>query len=255
MNSALKISNLSKSFGGLKAIENFSLDLVPGAIHGIIGPNGAGKTTLFNLVTGVYRADSGQVWLEEKEITNMSADAIARSGMIRTFQNIRLFANMTVWDNVKMAFHFQERVGFWQTLGHFGDFKNVEKKISQESLEFLERFGLAERCHDSARSLSYGEQRRLEMARALATKAHVLLLDEPAAGLNPKEVEELIELIRKIHMDFSLSILLIEHQMPVIMELCEHVQVLNFGKLITEGGPDLVVQHPEVVSAYLGVSG
>lgn len=252
MTSALKISNLSKSFGGLKAIENFSFDLVPGAIHGIIGPNGAGKTTMFNLVTGVYRADSGQIWLGEKEITQMSADAIARAGMIRTFQNIRLFANMTVWDNVRMAFHFQESVGFWQALGHFGDFKNVEKKISQESLEFLERFGLAGRRDDLAGSLSYGEQRRLEMARALATRARVLLLDEPAAGLNPREVQDLIELIRKIHQDFSLSILLIEHQMPVIMELCEHVHVLNFGKLITEGGPELVVQHPEVVSAYLG---
>lgn len=252
MTSALKISNLSKSFGGLKAIDNFSLDLVQGDIHGVIGPNGAGKTTMFNLVTGVYRADSGQIWLGEKEITKMPADAIARSGMIRTFQNIRLFANMTVWDNVKMSFHFQESVNFWQTLGHFGGFKNTEKKISRDSLEFLARFGLAERRDDLAGSLSYGEQRRLEMARALATRARVLLLDEPAAGLNPKEVEDLIELIRKVHQDFSLSILLIEHQMPVIMELCEHVQVLNFGKLITEGDPDLVVQHPEVISAYLG---
>jgi branched-chain amino acid transport system ATP-binding protein len=250
--SALKISKLSKSFGGLKAIEDFNLDLPVGSIHGVIGPNGAGKTTMFNLVTGVYRADSGQIWLGEKEITYMPADAIARAGMIRTFQNIRLFVNMSVWDNVKMAFHFHENVGFWQTLGHFGDFNNTEKKISRESLEFLERFGLAHRCGDLAGSLSYGEQRRLEMARVLATQARVLLLDEPAAGLNPKEVQDLVELIRKIHRDFSLSILLIEHQMPVIMELCEHVQVLNFGKQITEGGVDLVVQHPEVISAYLG---
>ena len=252
MATALKISNLSKSFGGLKAIENFNLNLVEGAIHGIIGPNGAGKTTMFNLVTGVYRADDGQIWLNGQDITRKTAHAIARAGMIRTFQNIRLFSNMTVWDNVKMAFHLRECVGFWRTLTHGSGFKNAETKISDASLEFLEPFGLATRRHDLAGSLSYGEQRRLEIARALATHAQVLLLDEPAAGLNPKEIEDLITLIRKIHQDFSLSILLIEHQMPVILELCDHVQVLNFGKQITEGKPASVVQHPEVISAYLG---
>ena len=248
----LKIENLSKSFGGLQATDGFSLELGPNDIHGIIGPNGAGKTTVFNLITGIYRPDTGRVSLAGAEVTGLRSDELCRRGISRTFQNIRLFKQMTVWDNILTAFHQRIGYGFWDAVFHLPRFKKRERQICLESLAFLERFGLAERRDELAENLPYGEQRRLEIARALATNPRILLLDEPAAGMNPTEVEGLIGLIRDIHRDFDLSILLIEHHMPVVMKLCGHIQVMDFGRTIAAGDPHTVTGDPLVIKAYLG---
>lgn len=252
MKQVLKAEKLSKSFGGLTATLDFTLELGERAIQGIIGPNGAGKTTVFNLITGVYKPDAGKMWLDEKEITKFSSDAVARAGISRTFQNIRLFDQMTVLDNIKMAMHNRTGYHLWDAILATPRFHSRERQMRQESLEYLSRFGLADRRNELAKNLPYGEQRRLEIARALATQPRVLLLDEPAAGMNPTEVTELIELIHRVHQDFNLSILLIEHQMPVVMELCHFVQVMDFGRTIAAGKPDEVTNNPLVIKAYLG---
>lgn len=248
----LKLENVFKSFGGLTAVSNFSLKLDKAEIQGIIGPNGAGKTTVFNLITGVYQPDKGNIQLDTATISNLPADAIARAGIARTFQNIRLFGEMTVLDNIKMAFHCRTGYRFWDTLIHSSRFRKMEAKIRDESLEYLNCLGLADRYQELAKNLPYGEQRRLEIARALAAEPKVLLLDEPAAGMNPREVENLIGLIKRIHRDFSLSILLIEHQMPVVLELCHFIQVMDFGQTIASGAPQEVTNDPQVIRAYLG---
>jgi len=248
----LKIENLSKSFGGLTATDDFSLELGARDIQGIIGPNGAGKTTVFNLITGIYRPDKGRIRLANDEVAGLPSDVISRRGISRTFQNIRLFNKMTVWDNIVTAFHQRAGYGFWDAVFHLPHFKSRERQMCREALDFLERFGLAHRRHELAENLPYGEQRRLEIARALATGPRILLLDEPAAGMNPTEVEGLIGLIRDIHRDFTLSILLIEHHMPVVMKLCRHVQVMDFGKTIAAGDPHAVTGDPLVIKAYLG---
>jgi branched-chain amino acid transport system ATP-binding protein len=248
----LKIERLSKSFGGLKAVNNFNLELQPRQIQGLIGPNGAGKTTVFNLITGVYQPDAGNITLENREISRLTPDAIARAGIARTFQNIRLFSQMTVLDNVKMAFNYHAGYHFWEPALNTRRFRHREQEILQESLDFLNRFGLANYRRELAGSLPYGEQRRLEIARALATGPKVLLLDEPAAGMNPNEVAGLIELLGKVHRDFPVTILLIEHQMPVVMELCGYIQVIDFGQTIAGGGPDDITNNPLVIKAYLG---
>ncbi|QEM67667.1 ABC transporter ATP-binding protein [Geobacter sp. FeAm09] len=248
----LKIENLSKSFGGLRAVDGFSLDLGAGDIQGIIGPNGAGKTTVFNLITGIYRPDTGRVVLAGDEVSGIPSDEISRRGIARTFQNIRLFGKMSVWDNIVTAFHQRMGYGLWDAVFHLPRFKSREQQVARESLAFLERFGLAERRNELAENLPYGEQRRLEIARALATDPRVLLLDEPAAGMNPTEVDGLIGLIRDIHRDFDLSILLIEHHMPVVLKLCQYVQVMDFGRTIAGGNPHEVTGDPVVIKAYLG---
>lgn len=252
MKHVLKTEKLSKSFGGLTATLDFTLELGERAIQGIIGPNGAGKTTVFNLITGVYKPDAGKMWLSEKNITGLSSDALARAGISRTFQNIRLFDQMSVLDNIKMAMH--NRIGYhlWDALWASPHFRSRERQIREESLAYLNRFGLVDRRNELAKNLPYGEQRRLEIARALATQPRVLLLDEPAAGMNPTEVRQLIDLIHRVHQDFNLSILLIEHQMPVVMELCQYVQVMDFGRTIAAGKPDEVTNDPMVIKAYLG---
>ncbi|MEI6593775.1 MAG: ABC transporter ATP-binding protein [Holophagaceae bacterium] len=249
---ALRISELTKSFGGLTAVAKFSLELGERDLQGIIGPNGAGKTTVFNLITGVYTPDSGQVLLGDKDTTRLASDAIARAGIARTFQNIRLFAQMSVLDNITMALHAHAGYGLLDATFRTATFRREEARLLTESRDHLARFGLLERQHEQAGSLPYGEQRRLEIARALATGPKVLLLDEPAAGMNPREVEELIQLIRQVHQDFPLAILLIEHQLPVVMELCREVQVLDFGQTIASGAPRDVVRNPLVIEAYLG---
>jgi branched-chain amino acid transport system ATP-binding protein len=252
MSTVLKVEQLYKAFGGLAAVSNFNLELRQKQIQGIIGPNGAGKTTVFNLITGVYPSDQGRIRLEQTEITRRPADAISRAGIARTFQNIRLFGQMTVVDNIKMAFHCRTGYCFWEALLRSPRFRDHEAAIDRQSVEFLDRFGLADRRNELARNLPYGEQRRLEIARALATNPKILLLDEPAAGMNPNEVDALIGLIRKVHSDFDLAILLIEHQMPVVMELCEYIQVMDFGQTIADGHPVAVTNNPRVIQAYLG---
>ena len=248
----LRITDLTKSFGGLTAVDGFNLELGDRDLQGIIGPNGAGKTTVFNLITGVYAPDRGQIQLGEHTVSGLPSDAIARAGIARTFQNIRLFAQMTVLDNITMALHARAGYGLWEAAFRTGNFHRQEARLLAESREHLARFGLLERQREQAGSLPYGEQRRLEIARALATGPKVLLLDEPAAGMNPREVEELIQLIQQVHRDFSLAILLIEHQLPVVMELSREVQVLDFGQTIASGAPQEVVRNPLVIEAYLG---
>ncbi len=248
----LRITDLTKCFGGLTAVAGFNLELGDRDLQGIIGPNGAGKTTVFNLITGVYAPDRGQIQLGDHTVSGLPSDAIARAGIARTFQNIRLFAQMTVLDNITMALHARAGYGLWEAAFRTGNFLRQEARLLAESREHLARFGLLDRQREQAGSLPYGEQRRLEIARALATGPKVLLLDEPAAGMNPREVEELIQLIQQVHRDFSLAILLIEHQLPVVMELCREVQVLDFGETIASGAPQEVVRNPLVIEAYLG---
>jgi len=252
MNTVLKVDNITKSFGGLMAVKNFSLELPEREIHGIIGPNGAGKTTVFNLITGVYHPDNGHILLGEKEVSSLPADVISRSGIARTFQNIRLFSQMTVLDNIKVALGHRTNYRLWDVMLGLNRFRRQEKVIAKEAMDYLGFFGLADRHNQVAGSLAYGEQRRLEIARALATDPKVLLLDEPAAGMNPREVESLIQFIRNIYNDFHLAILIIEHQMPVIMDLCTHVEVMDFGQTIATGEPEKVTADPLVIRAYLG---
>jgi branched-chain amino acid transport system ATP-binding protein len=224
----------------------------PDAIVGIIGPNGAGKTTIFNLITGVYTPTTGSVRLAEREIVGLKPFKITQLGIARTFQNIRLFSNLSVLDNLKVAFNYRTGYGLLDTVLRLPRFEGREKEITARSLQLLSRFGLADKHAMLAKNLPYGEQRRLEIARALATDPQILLLDEPAAGMNPREVEELVGLIRWIRENFDVTILLIEHQMRLVMQLCEHIQVVDFGETIAAGGPTEIVNNPKVIEAYLG---
>jgi len=248
----LVVDNLCKSFGGLAALTDFSLSISTGQLHGLIGPNGAGKTTCFNLLTGVYAPDAGQILLNNKRLTGRRPSAITAAGVARTFQNVRLFKQLSVLDNVRIGCHLRARHSLLGALlrspGHARD----EKNILDESMRLLSRFGLADRAHQVASSLAYGDQRRLEIARALALEPQVLLLDEPAAGMNPSEKNQLSEFIREIRSQFNLTIILIEHHVPLVMGLCDRIAVLNFGKLIALGDPAQVRTDPAVIEAYLG---
>ncbi len=243
---------ISKSFGGLKAVDNFSMELNTGEIVGLIGPNGAGKTTVFNLITGMDIPDSGSFYFQRDFITGRPPHVISELGIARTFQNIRLLDYLTVIDNIKIAYHKHISYNFLQAAFKTPKFFSVEKEITEKSMGFLALFGIEDSAYASASSLPYGKRRKLEMARALATEASLLLLDEPAAGLNPRETAELTELIRKIRDDFHISILLIEHDMSLVMNLCERVIVLNFGEIIAHGTPQEVQNNPDVIEAYLG---
>ena len=236
----------------MKAIQDFSLAADAGQIHGIIGPNGAGKTTIFNVISGVYPADQGSVTLNGQDITKIEQYKITRLGMGRTFQNIRLFTDMSVLDNVKVGLHNEIKCSFLSSTLHLPGYYKAEKKANEKAMELLEFMGLSEFADHKAGSLPYGSQRRLEIVRALATNPSVILLDEPAAGMNPSETTELMHQIRRIRDTFHVAIFLIEHDMNLVMNVCEAIAVVNYGRIIAKGTPEEIRTNPAVIEAYLG---
>lgn len=248
----LKTNKLSIMFGGLRAVSNLNLEIKKGQLVGLIGPNGAGKTTVFNLITGVYQPTEGEVLFDGEDTKGLKPFQVTQRGMARTFQNIRLFANLTVLDNVKIAYHFHVKYGVLESIFRVGRYFSEEADLDEKAIKLLDIFGLADKKDELAKNLPYGEQRRLEIARALATKPKLLLLDEPAAGMNPQETHELMELIRWIRDQFELTILLIEHDMSLVMGVCEHIYVLEYGAMIASGTPEEIKHNPRVIEAYLG---
>ncbi len=248
----LACEGVSRHFGGLCALNQIDLHLEPGELVGLIGPNGAGKTTAFNVITGVFPPTSGRVLLEGRDLTGWPSYRVTQMGIARTFQNIRLFAGMTVLDNVLTAMHPRAGYSLLDAFVRSPRFRRREAVLHQEAMSLLAAVGLQDLCHRPAGSLPYGAQRRLEIVRALATRPRLLLLDEPAAGMNPTEVADLTAFIRGIRRDFNLTILLIEHQMDLVMNLCERLVVLDFGEIIAKGTPDSIRENPRVLTAYLG---
>ena len=248
----LEVKNLSISFGGLKAVDNFQISIEKGQLYGLIGPNGAGKTTIFNLLTGVYKPDAGSIELAGVNITGRKTTEINQAGIARTFQNIRLFKDLSVLDNVKAGLHNHYRYSTTAGIFRFPNYFKVEKQMDERAMELLKVFGLDEECDYKASNLPYGKQRKLEIARALATEPKLLLLDEPAAGMNPNETAELMDTIRFVRDNFDMTILLIEHDMKLVSGICEKLTVLNFGQVLREGSTSQVLHDPEVVKAYLG---
>ena len=248
----LEVKNIGISFGGLKAVDNFSLTLEENELSGLIGPNGAGKTTIFNLLTGVYRPDKGSIRLDGKELTGKSIIEINQAGIARTFQNIRLFSNLSVLDNVKAGLHNHYPYTTLEGILRLPRFRAQEKEMNRRATELLEVFHLEQFADTRAKNLPYGSQRKLEIARALATEPKLLLLDEPAAGMNPNETAELMETIQLVQKRFRMTILLIEHDMKLVSGICERLTVLNFGKVLKQGETQGVLHDPEVVKAYLG---
>jgi branched-chain amino acid transport system ATP-binding protein len=251
MKTILECKNLCKSFGGLKAVDQVNFKVNEGEIVGIIGPNGAGKTTFFNVCTGVYAPTSGEVWFEGKNISTCEPDQIAGLGMARTFQNIKLFRDMSTLENVKLGFHIQLKTTLIDSIFHTKRYRREETFAAEKGMEMLRRVGIEEYAQMNAGNLPYGIQRKLEIARALALGPKILLLDEPAAGMNPSETMELLQLIRDLNSE-GLTIVVIEHDMKFVMSLCQKVLVINFGQKICEGTPEQVTSNEEVKKAYLG---
>ena len=248
----LEVKNIGISFGGLKAVDNFSLTIEKGQLYGLIGPNGAGKTTIFNLLTGVYKADHGAIFLDGKELTGKSTIEINQAGIARTFQNIRLFKDLSVLDNVKAGLHNHHPYSTIEGIFRLPRYYKVEKEMNARAMELLKVFDLDKECDYKASNLPYGKQRKLEIARALATDPKLLLLDEPAAGMNPNETAELMKTIRFVRDHFDMTVLLIEHDMKLVSGICERLTVLNFGHMLAEGPTSEVLSNPEVIKAYLG---
>ena len=248
----LECKNLGIQFGGLKAVDSFNLNIEKGMLYGLIGPNGAGKTTVFNLLTGVYKPTTGTIRLDGKLINGKTPTQINNVGIARTFQNIRLFKNLSVLDNVKMALNSSMKYNTFEAIFRLPRFWKEEKEITDKALDLLDIFDMAEMANVISGNLSYGQQRKLEIARALATNPKLLLLDEPAAGMNPNETKELMNTISFIRNKFNIAILLIEHDMDLVMGICERLYVLNFGKVIASGLPDEIQNNKEVIAAYLG---
>ena len=248
----LKATKVSKVFGGLRAVSDLNIHLNQGELVGLIGPNGAGKTTAFNLLTGVYQPTEGEIIFDEKSVVGLKPYQITQRGIARTFQNIRLFADLSVLDNVKIAYHFHVKYGLIESALRLGRYYKEEVEIAEKAESFLKIFGLADKKDEIAKNLPYGEQRRLEIARALAAQPKLLLLDEPAAGMNPQETQQLMEMIRWIKKEFNLTILLIEHDMSLVMNVCERIYVLDYGTIIASGTPSEIKNNPKVVEAYLG---
>ena len=252
MTALLEVKNLGISFGGLRAVNNFEITIEKEQLYGLIGPNGAGKTTVFNLLTGVYRPDSGKVILAGKDITGKKITEINKEGIARTFQNIRLFKQLSVLDNVKVGLHNNHHYNTLEGIFHLPRYRTVEKEMNEKAMELLKVFDLDKEAGYQAANLPYGKQRKLEIARALATDPKLLLLDEPAAGMNPNETGELMETIRFVRDQFHMTILLIEHDMKLVSGICEQLTVLNFGEVLAQGETSEVLNDPQVITAYLG---
>ena len=251
-NVVLKLSDITMQFGGVVAVDNLNLEVRKNEVIGLIGPNGAGKTTIFNLLTGVYKPDGGRILLDGKDITGHKAIQINQAGIARTFQNIRLFKELSVLDNVKVGLHNHHKYSTLSGILRLPSYYKVEKEMDERAMELLKVFDLDKEFDYKASNLPYGKQRKLEIARALATEPKLLLLDEPAAGMNPNETAELMKTIRFVRDHFDMTVLLIEHDMKLVSGICERLTVLNFGHMLAEGPTSEVLSNPEVIKAYLG---
>ena len=248
----LEVRDLGISFGGLRAMDELNLKIEKGSLVGLIGPNGAGKTTVFNMLTGVYRPTDGAIRLDGENVVGKKPFELCKMGIARTFQNIRLFGKLSVLDNVTLGLHNDVTYSLPESLIHLGSYRKKEKQMEQKAMEILKVFDLDGQWDYKAANLPYGKQRKLEIARALATEPKLLLLDEPAAGMNPNETAELMQTIEVVRKQFDVTVLLIEHDMKLVSGICEYLYVLNFGRLLAAGTPSAVLSDPEVITAYLG---